>query len=580
MKCANCGTEMPDSETVCQTCGAPVLPPVPEPAPAKPLIIREDTEESYVWYIRKKLVYIIGIIMAAVIGLSVAGSFVSALMSRVDVTKYLTITADGYDGYGTISYYLDEDALLCDVYDLEDRSQIYDLSSEDRTQAQKMISALKNSISADSGLTNLSNGDSRVCTFNNLKDIEKTVGIKFKNKSQITYKVEKLLEATTIGVYDLFDVSFTGYNGAGCVVLTPGTSRQLPFSLSWYGESFYIDHYTYTFLTSGNEGTLSNGDKFALQIKGDSEAADYLRSVYGIHLATDEKIEYPVEGLAESQTIDVFSMVDLTVSGLDGEAKTRINWKETEKDFGDIHITAEDADSNTFYIYTNAAAPSGTICFADEVSSSDKAQRIATFYINADKTKGIYSGDEINFRISASYYDDFAADTFASSGVIFETIESKLTVDNTMVERYITSEKQVTKENITALSETMKDNVAEYLKKNWSQIVHGNSSFVCYDQVITEGPAASKAYFVCTSSKSNSYTLWVLFTGKAKDSETTKDASFYIVAQLTNPTITAGGGDTISARSVDYSYYKSMDKLQESSWYEKYEDTMTTFTLK
>jgi len=268
------------------------------------------------------------------------------------------------------------------------------------------------------------------------------------------------------------------------------------------------------------------------------------------------------------------------VSGLDGEAKTRINWKETEKDFGDIHITAEDADSNTFYIYTNAAAPSGTICFADEVSSSDKAQRIATFYINADKTKGIYSGDEINFRISASYYDDFAADTFASSGVIFETIESKLTVDNTMVERYITSEKQVTKENITALSETMKDNVAEYLKKNWSQIVHGNSSFVCYDQVITEGPAASKAYFVCTSSKSNSYTLWVLFTGKAKDSETTKDASFYIVAQLTNPTITAGGGDTISARSVDYSYYKSMDKLQESSWYEKYEDTMTTFTLK
>lgn len=582
MKCANCGTEMPDSETVCQTCGAAAAEPAPvsEPVPAKPLIIREDTQESYVWYIQKKLVYLVGIVVAAVIGLSIIGAFISSLMSRVDVTKYLMITEDGYDGYGTIGYYLDEDALLCDVYDLEDRSQLYDLSSEDREQAQKMVSALRNSISADSSLTNLSNGDSRVFTFNNLKDIEKTVGIKFKNKSQVTYKVEKLMEATTIGVYDLFDVTFTGYNGAGCVVLQQSTSRQLPFGLSWYGETFYIDHYAYTFLTSGNEGTLSNGDSFTLQIKGDSEAAAYLRSAYGIHLATDEKIEYPVEGLAESQKIDIFSMTELSVSGLDGEAKTQIQWKETEKEFGDIRVVAEDPSYGTFHIYTTAAVPSSAFCFADAVYHSDDPQRIATFYINADKTKGIYSGDEITFRIDASYYDNFAADTFASSGVIFEAIESKLTVDNTMVERYITSEKQVTKENISALSETMKDSVAEYLKKNWSQIIHGNSGFVCYDQVITEGPAASKAYFVCTSSKSNSYTLWVLFTGKAKDSETTKDASFYIVAQITNPTITAGDGDAISARSVDYSYFKSMEKLQGSSWYEKYEDEMTTFTLK
>lgn len=580
MKCAICGNEIPDSETVCPTCGAAVLPPAPEPASAKPLIIREDTEERYVWYIRKKLVYGIGMIMAAVIALCIAGSFVSALLSRVDVTKYLTISADGYDGYGTISYHLDEDALLRDVYDLEETSGYYDLSSEERAQAQRMISALKNSISADSSLTNLSNGDSRVFTFNNLKDIEKTVGIKFKNKSQITYKVETLMEATTIGVYDLFDVSFTGYNGAGCVVLTPGTSRQLPFNLSWYGDSFYIDHYTYTFLTSGNEGTLSNGDSFTLQIKGDSEAAAYLRSAYGIHLATDEKIEYSVKGLAESQKIDIFAMAELTVSGLDGEAKPIINWKETEKEFGDIRVAVEDADGSSFQIYTTATVPTAPFGFAEEQYASGDAKRIASFYINADKTKGIYSGDEITFRISASYYDDLTAETFASSGLVFETIESKLTVDNTMVARYITSEKQVTQENIAALSETMKDGITQYLKKNWSQIVHGNSGFVCYDQTITEGPTASKAYFACTSSKSNSYTLWVLFTGKAKDSETTKDTSFYIVAQITNPTITAGESSVISGRSVDYSYYKSMEKLQDSSWYEKYEDDMTTFTLK
>lgn len=580
MKCANCGTEIPDSETLCQNCGAAAVEPAPvsEPVPAKPLVIREDTEESYVWYIQKKLVYLVGIVAAAVVCLSIAGAFISSLMSRVDVTKYLMITADGYDGYGTIDYYLDEDALLCDVYDLEDTTQLYDLSSEEREQGRKLVSALKNSIFADSSLTNLSNGDSRVFTFNNLKNIEKSVGVKFKNKDQITYKVETLMQPTTIGVYDLVDVTFTGYSGAGCVVLQQSTSRQLPFTMYGYGENLYIDGYTYTFATSGNEGTLSNGDSFSIRIKENSEAAAYLRSAYGIHLATNEEITYPVEGLAESQKIDIFAMAELSVSGLDGEAKTQINWKETEKEFGDIRVTAENASGNTFYIYTTAMIPTSPFGFEEEYYSSDDAKRIATFYINADKTKGIYSGDEITFHISASYFDDLTADTFASSGVIFETLESKLTVDNTMVERYITSEKQVTKENIIALSENMKDSVGEYLKKNWSQIVHGNSGFVCYDQVITEGPAASKAYFVCTSSKSNSYTLWVLFTGKAKDSETTKDATFYIVAQITNPTIIAG--DAISARSVDYSYYKSMDKLQESSWYEKYEDKMTTFTLK
>lgn len=576
MKCANCGTEMPDSETVCQACGTAV----PEPVPAKPLIIREDTQESYVWYIQKKLVYLVGIVIAAVIGLSIAAAFVSSLLSRVDVTKYLIITADGYDGYGTISYYLDDSALLCDVYDLEDSSELYNLSSDDSAQAKKLVSALRNSISADSGLTNLSNGDSRVFTFNNLKDIGKMAGIKFKNRSQITYKVEKLLEATTIPLSDLFEVTFAGYNGAGCVVLAPGTSRQLPFSLSWYGDFFYIDQYKYTFTTSGNEGTLSNGDSFTLQIKGDSEAAGYLRSVYGIHLATEDAVEYSVAGLAESQKIDIFSMAELSVSGLDGEAKTQIHWKETDKEIGDIRIVAEDSSKNTFHIYTTAAVPSSAFCFADDVYYSDDPQRIATFYIDADKTKGIYSGDEITFRINASYYDNFAADTFASSGVVFDAIESRLTVDNTMVERYITSEKQVTKENVTALSETMKDSVAEYLKSNWSKIIHGNSGFVCYDQVIEEGPTGKEAYFVCTSSKSNSYTLWVLFTGKAKDSETTKAASFYILAQITNPTITAGDGDVISARSVDFSHYESMDDLKAASWYEKYESKMTTFTLK
>lgn len=582
MKCANCGTEIPDSETLCQTCGAAAVEPAPvsESVPAKPLVIREDTEESYVWYIRKKLVYIIGIIAAAMIGLCITGAFISSLLSRVDVTRYLMIEVEGYDGYGSISYSLDEDGLVRDVYDLEEGASLYDLSSEERSQAQKLVSALKNSISADGSLMNLSNGESRVFTFNNLKNIQKTVGIKFKNKSQVTYKVESLMEATSISVYDLFDVTFTGYNGAGCVVLTPGTSRQLPFNLSWYGEYFYIDHCQYSLRTSGNEGTLSNGDKFTLQIKGNAEDAAYLRSAYGINLATNETIEYPVEGLAESQKIDIFSMAELSVSGLDGEAKPQVYWKETEKEFGDIRIVAEDPSKNTFQIYTTAAAPVSAISFADEVYSSDEAERLGSFYINADKTSGIYSGDEITFRITASYFDDLAVDTYASGGVIFEALESKLAVDNTMVERYITSEKQVTKENITALSENMKENVEAYLKKNWSQIVHGNSSFVCYDQEITEGPVGSKAYFVCTSSKSNSYTLWVLFTGKAKDSETTKDASFYIVAQITNPTITAGGGDVISARSVDFSYYKSMEKLQESSWYEKYEENMTTFALK
>lgn len=577
MKCTNCGNEVQSSDTACQVCGTAIS----ETVPKKPLVYREDTQDSYVWFVQKKLVYIIGAMIAAVIVMGFAGTFIASIFNRVDVTQYLQITADGYNGFGSIYYDLDEEALLCDLYSLEYSSELQTLSPEEKTQANKVIDALKKSITHDAGLENLSNGDERIFTFNNLNDIEKATGVKFRNKDQLSFKVETLIEATELSIESLFEVDFVGYDGSGRVTVALNPSDTLLFELSCYRDRLYIDDsYELEFYTSKNEGALSNGDTFSIGVRASSAAGDYLLSQYGIGLSEDKKMECIVDGLMASQEIDVFSMLAFGVSGLDGDAKTQHQWNETEKTFGDIRVVVDDPKHTGFYVNSKASIPSNPLSFASDDNAAGEEYSIGYFRIEADKNTGIGSGDEITFRITSSDGEAAAADALASSGVVFSSVEQKLTVDTTMLERYITSADQVNAQGVKALATALEADVTTYLNDNWSRIIHGNSSFICYDQTIKEGPTAAKAYFACTDANSNSYKLWILFTGYVTDSETTEAVPYYILAEANKPTIVAGEENVIHTLDpINFGYYGTMADLEAAHWYTGYMDVMTVITL-
>lgn len=578
MKCTKCGNEVQASDTTCLECGAAIS----ESVPKKPLVYREDTQDRYVWFIQKKLVYIIGAAIAAAIAMSFVGTIIASIFSRVDVTQYLEITTDGYNGFGYLNYDLQEEDLLRDLYDLEDGSGFYDLPSEKREQAEKVIDALNKSITADAALMNLSNGDTRTFTFNNLKDIEKATGVKFRDKDQITYKVENLLEATAISFENLFEVDFAGYDGLGCVAMVVNTSGSFPFDLYCSGDQVYIDYeYELEFVTSDNEGALSNGDVFSIGIRNSSETNAYLISQYGIGLVEDDQVEYTVDGLMESQTIDVFSMLEYGIYGLDGDARSRVYWNEIEKTVGNIRIVADEPDYPGFSIYSKADVPSRALSFESVGNAADEQHRIGYFYIEADKEYDIGSGDEIVFRIVDSNGESVDVNAFASSGIVFGVTEQKLTVDATMLERYITSSEQVNAQNVKALATSLEADVTTYLKDHWSRIIHGSSNFICYDQVIKAGPTATDAYFACTDAYSNTYKLWIMYTGTASDSETTEAVPYYILAEINKPTITAGDENKINLLdSVSFSYYESMEEQAAQSWFARYSDVMTVITLK
>ena len=163
----------------------------------------------------------------------------SAGREKIDLEDFITIEFAKYNGYGTASIDVDEDA----IENLIDREKAGEFVAELSEMGGEIALSLAFideytdlfSVELAEEYENLSNGDKVKVIVKSeleelgygLKDVEKELGIKFKD-TEITYKVEGLVDAKTIDIFEGIEECIT--------YVIPNYSEKTPIS----GESSAI----------------------------------------------------------------------------------------------------------------------------------------------------------------------------------------------------------------------------------------------------------------------------------------------------------------------------------------------------
>lgn len=455
-----------------------------------------------------------------------------SMLSKVDLTKYVEITADGYNGYGHVTYEIDSEKLLKDVYGVDGIDKLSLKKLESWYQLNNIV------FDIDGSTKKASNGDKVVFKIKNLETIAKKSGIALSGNDTIEYTVAGLEEPKGFSANDIFDAEFVGFDGAGCVELKI-KDNSLPFNItkSWGNSVYADDYYSISINTPGSEGSLKNGDEFRVTISADSSTSETLLDKYGWFVDEETEAVFTVSGLGEAEEFDVFDYIEFNITGVDGSAELKYNWPETEVTVGNIKLKVDYPDSSYFTLSSTASVPTSTLTVVDGSESSyNEEQYIGSFYIECDKTWNIAGNDTINFKVTSGY-NEIEADDYATNGVIFKNVTKEITVDSGLLDRYITSEKQFDKDSVKTFAESITDKIEQYIYSDWAYMVHDSWSFTCYDQEVTSCKVSKKAYFVCTSKRSNSYVFVIPYECKVKDSEIDGEETIYIYARVYSPLV-------------------------------------------
>lgn len=518
------------------------------------------------------------------LGVLIIGAFIAIVLilnlsNRIDLTKYIDVTVDGYNGYGRVTYEIDTEKMLNEIYKVD---SIGELSSAKDIQTLSQLSNV--TFDVDGSIKNVSNGDKVTIKIKNLEAIQKKTGLSFNGNDTIEYTVEGLEEPSSFSANDIFEASFVGFNGAGCVELTINDDK-LPFNMksSWGNSITVNDYYYLNIKTSENEGKLSNGDEFKVTLAEDDNLSDSLLSEYGMYIDSNTEAVFTVSGLEEAEEFDIFQYVEIKASGVDGSANLTYHWNETEISVGNIVVSVEDEAYSNFRLSSKVQTPENALVITDGESSdtNDELKNIGTFYIEADKSNSISGGDTINLKVTNGY-SEIAADEYASYGLYFSNLTKEMNIDGADLDRFITSAKKVNKDNILAFSDTVTDMAKQQILDNWAYYVYNTYSFICYDQEITSCKPAGTAYFVCTSKSSNNYNLCIPFQCKVKDSELANEKTVYILMKVNSPLISASTDEIKADKySISYDRIESLaDVSDRLKWLADGEDSITEIKLK
>ncbi|MBR6626716.1 MAG: hypothetical protein IKL04_01870 [Lachnospiraceae bacterium] len=221
-----------------------------------------------------------GILLVVMLGLTACGK------TTVDLNKYMTITAQGYDSMGTVSYEFDYDAFE------DDYSEKIKISGKKKSEADELglLSELDPAeVMLDFCVTKkldktagLSNGDKVTLKWDCDEEMaEEYFNVKLKY-SDIEYKVSGLEEVSKFNPFDYVTISFSGIAPNGKVVITQDYNRP---------EMQYI------LVTADRANGLKTGDTITLTAQVSGNTTTFMEK-FGSVLAQTEKT-YTVEGLAK-----------------------------------------------------------------------------------------------------------------------------------------------------------------------------------------------------------------------------------------------------------------------------------------
>ena len=281
MLCTHCGKEIQNGITFCPYCGSAV----------------NNAKENTKMKKHNPAKVLAPIAAAAVIA---AGGWAFANRTpTIDVSKYMTLSADGYNTVGKLNIDFDTDKLEQDYgkqIATRFKKQMKNLK-DDTYGLSSLTASLYDGYEADlfaetcatgsaDKTKGLSNGDVVTYTWDdNSDEAEEAFGVKVKY-TDITYTVSGLASVNTFDAFDGVDVEFSGISPDG-----RATVNSLPTAAEAQGLYYTLDE---------NSG-LSNGDTVTLTVHSNRDDFSDCIDKYGAMPQATEKT-FTVEGLNEYVT--------------------------------------------------------------------------------------------------------------------------------------------------------------------------------------------------------------------------------------------------------------------------------------
>ena len=281
MICTHCGKEIQNGITFCPYCGSAVNN------------AKENTK------MKKHNPAKVLVPIAAVAVVAAGGWAFANRTPTIDVSKYMTLSADGYNTVGKLNVDFDTDKLEKDYgKQIATRFKKQMKNLKDDTYGLSSLTAslydgYETDLFAETCATgsadktkNLSNGDVVTYTWDdNSDEAEEAFGVKVKY-TDITYTVSGLASVNTFDAFDGVDVEFSGISPDG-----RATVNSLPTAAEAQGLYYTLDE---------NSG-LSNGDTVTLTVHSNRDDFSDCIDKYGAMPQTTEKT-FTVEGLNEYVT--------------------------------------------------------------------------------------------------------------------------------------------------------------------------------------------------------------------------------------------------------------------------------------
>ena len=281
MICTHCGKEIQNGITFCPYCGSTVNN------------AKENTK------MKKHNPAKVLVPIAAVAVVAAGGWAFANRTPTIDVSKYMTLSADGYNTVGKLNIDFDTNKLEQDYgkqITTRFKKQMKNLK-DDTFGLSSLTASLYDGYEADlfaetcatgsaDKTKNLSNGDVVTYTWDdNSDEAEEAFGVKVKY-TDITYTVSGLASVNTFDAFDGVDVEFSGISPDG-----RATVNSLPTAAEAQGLYYTLDE---------NSG-LSNGDTVTLTVHSNRDDFSDCIDKYGAMPQATEKT-FTVEGLNEYVT--------------------------------------------------------------------------------------------------------------------------------------------------------------------------------------------------------------------------------------------------------------------------------------
>ena len=281
MICTHCGKEIQNGITFCPYCGSTVNN------------AKENTK------MKKHNPAKVLVPIAAVAVVAAGGWAFANRTPTIDVSKYLTLSADGYNTVGKLNISFDTEKLEKDYgkqIATRFKKQMKNLK-DDTYGLSSLTASLYDGYEADlfaetcatgsaDKTKGLSNGDVVTYTWDdNSDEAEEAFGVKVKY-TDITYTVSGLASVNTFDAFDGVDVEFSGISPDG-----RATVNSLPTAAEAQGLYYTLDE---------NSG-LSNGDTVTLTVHSNRDDFSDCIDKYGAMPQATEKT-FTVEGLNEYVT--------------------------------------------------------------------------------------------------------------------------------------------------------------------------------------------------------------------------------------------------------------------------------------